>query len=75
MGVAVGVGEAEAVSDGDADGVGAELLVGVANKVFWPKTTNAEMAMTATTIIPAVMSIFLFLALVWGLFLPHSGLT
>ena len=69
--------DGSAVDDGVAVGetLGDGLLEGFENKVFWPKTTNAEIATAATMINPTAMSIFLFFALVCGLFLPHSGLT
>ena len=81
-GVAVGVGVPDEVVDrlgdgvieGVADGLGEGLTEGTANKPV-PKTRNAPRTTAATAITPATMSIFLFFALVCGLFLPHLGLT
>ena len=66
VGVATGV--AVGLADGDGDGLVEELLKAP------PTTRKAETTTAATTIMPTIIIIFLFLALVCGLFLPHSGL-
>jgi len=63
------------LGDGVSDGIGDGLAVGAAANKFVPSTKKVDNAIAATAIIPITIIIFLFFALVSGLFLPHSGLT
>jgi len=69
--VTIGVG----VADGLGDGVGEGLAEGFENNPFGPIAKNAVIITATIAITPTRIIIFLFLALDWGLFLPHSGLT
>jgi len=69
--VTIGVG----VADGLGDGVGEGFAEGDENNPFIPITKIAVTITTTKAITPTRIIIFLFLALDWGLFLPHSGLT
>ena len=80
-GVALGVGMGVAVGLVDADGLLEGLLVGLGDGLVEGlfkaplSRRTAEIATAAITMTPNAISIFLFLALVCGLFLPHSGLS
>jgi hypothetical protein len=68
-GVTVGVGLGVAV--GEAVGLGVGFVAGLLNAP--PSTRAAEITTIAAIITPNMMRFFWFLALVCGLFLPHSG--
>ena len=62
--IGAGVAEDDGLGDGLLDGA-------VENRPFGTSIKSATIATAATAIIPMVIIIFLFLALVCGLFLPH----
>ena len=73
IGVSDGAVEGLLVEVGVTDGLGDGVAEGTANKPV-PNTRNAPRTTAAATTTPATIIIFLFFALVCGLFLPHSGL-
>jgi hypothetical protein len=72
IGVAVGLVEADGLLEGVLDGLGEGVVEGLFKAPLSKKA--AEIATATITMTPNAIRIFLFLALVFGLFLPHSGL-